>query len=161
MLRRGNLFLYVCSGGLVYFFLLITFVDVIGRYFRHPLPGALELSELALGAMVVFAWAQTQAERGHISVDLVFAHFPPRVQGVIEMVTSLLGIFFIALVCYQAVVYALDAKAAMEWTDWLRVPIWPFKFFILIGGTAFGIQLIFNLVDGYRHIKEPARGHIT
>ena len=160
-IRRTILYFHAFGGGLVYVFLLITFLDVMGRWFRHPLPGALEMSELALGAMVVFTWAQTQAEKGHISVDLVFSHIPPRAQGIIEMTTSLLAIAFVALVCYQSVVYALDARAAMEWTDWLRIPVWPFKFLILIGGIAFGIQLIFSMVDGYKQFKEPARGNIA
>lgn len=63
---------------------LVT-VDVIGRYFRtHTFPDVYHFTELYLMPIVVFfALASTQADRGHVSVNLVSAYFPKAIQHLI------------------------------------------------------------------------------
>jgi TRAP-type C4-dicarboxylate transport system permease small subunit len=52
--------------------MMITFVDVVGRYFFNaPITFAVELIQLGVGLLVLFGLALTTLERGHIAVDIL------------------------------------------------------------------------------------------
>jgi TRAP-type transport system small permease protein len=66
---------------------LVTVADVIGRYaLNAPLPGAFELTQVLLGALVFAALPLTTLRGEHVEVDLMAHVLPQRVQ-------TALGIF--------------------------------------------------------------------
>ena len=141
------------------FTLFITTADVSGRYFRLPLPGTLEICELSLSAIVVLTWAHTQAQRGHVSIDMLFNRLPRRAQSMVDMFTSLLGLFLAVLIAWVFVSYTLMSIADGETTDLLDIQEYPFKFLVCIGALALSCQFILDLVDSYRRIREYRRGN--
>ncbi len=68
-------------GVLVLLMMAVTTVDVAGRYFlNRPLPGAFEVTEMAM-ALVIFAGLSLAAgRREHITVNLLEARLPPAVR---------------------------------------------------------------------------------
>jgi len=161
-IRTFNRYLYWSGGGFVLLLMLVTSADVVGRYLLNkPLHGALEMTELGLIAMVTLTWAYTQAEKGHISLDLLFSHFSHRVQSIIGMFTSFLGMFVVGLIAWYAVPFALDSRASMEWTARLHIPLYPFKFLIFIGGLALFFQFALDMLDSYRQLRGYRHGNNT
>ncbi len=158
-IRKVNLSLYWAGGLLLMFTLLITTVDVSGRYFRLPLPGTLEICELSLSAVVVLTWAHTQAQRGHVTIDMLFDRLPRRAQGMVNMFTSLLGLFLAILIAWVFVFYTLMSIADGETTDLLSIQEYPFKFLVCIGALALSCQFVLDLVDSYQWIKGCRRGN--
>ena len=62
--------------------MLITFVDVVGRYFFNaPITFAVELIQLGMGLLVLFGLAITTLQRGHIAVDVIESLVPEGVAG--------------------------------------------------------------------------------
>ena len=154
--RRVNLSLYWIAGGVLFIPIVVTVVDVVGRYLRHPLPGALEISEYALISIFVLTLAHTQAQKGHISVDLLHQRLPRQVQGILDIIASLVGLVVAGLISWAAILYAINALGVRGGSSaTLHIPGYPFKFLIFIGALALFCQFILDMRNNFRRI----RGH--
>src|SRR6056300_1366489 len=92
--------MYWVAGTAIVAMMLLTFADVVLRYFRRPIPGTYELV-CFLGAVAVsFAMAHTSIEKGHVSVSFVVTLFPSRLQRLIESMTNCFGLFLFALIAW-------------------------------------------------------------
>ena len=89
LIKKGGVF----SSGLSYLgaaalfgMMILTTADVIFRYaFNSPILGAFEVTEF-LVLLVIFSFlGYTQAQKSHISVDLLFNLFPVKLQTIIEV----------------------------------------------------------------------------
>ncbi len=90
--------------------MLLTFIDVLLRIFRYPIPGTYEMVGF-LGALVVsFSLAHTSLERGHIAVDFLVSKLPAKAQRIVDRVNSLICAGLFGLISWQSVVYALSSK---------------------------------------------------
>ena len=68
--------LAVLSAGLLFVLMMITTVDVVGRYvFNNPLAGSTELIELFLGLLIFATIPLLCRNDDHVVVDLVENHF--------------------------------------------------------------------------------------
>ena len=109
--------------------ILITCIDVIGRYFLDaPLTGAFELTEILVAALVFAALPLTTERREHVEVDLLNALFSPKVD---RYVTAFAGLFSAALLATFAWRLATHAIKTLEdgaVTNALGIPLAPFGF---------------------------------
>ena len=80
--------------------MLLTAADVIMRYcFNTPITASYELSEILMGIMSPIALLYCGFKDEHVSVDILFNHFPPRIKfwtivfanGVVLIATTLLA----------------------------------------------------------------------
>lgn len=159
--RKVNHFLFQVGGGFILCVLVITMIDVPGRYFRHPLPGAFELCQVALLAMVFLTLAHTQAEKGHVKLDMLYNFFPPQARRLADVTTSLLGLLLAVLLAWAALAYTLNSRAGGQSTDELGIPIYIFQFLMFIGMLALSCQFILDLRDSYRQIERKHHGNST
>lgn len=153
-IQKFNYLVAIVGATLVFLTMFVTTIDVAGRFFRIPFTGTMEISELALAVMVFLGWAFTQAEKGHIFIDIFFNILPKRLRNILDVMNPLLGIALLSLVAWQSVKYAMDTKISLIRTDNLGIPVWPFQFMIFIGAITFCLQLIFDLVDACQKFKE-------
>jgi len=110
---------------------VLTCVDVIGRYFfNSPLVGAVELVELCMGAITFFSFPLMFARHDHIIVDLI----PQFKRGYLGWITSLLFLavtFFVAIKLGSRVYdYAVRAFEDGDITEYLGIPRYPVVGFI-------------------------------
>src|SRR6266567_6256709 len=69
---------------------VVTFGDVIGRYFFHaPFAFTVELTQLAMALVVYFGVGLVTHEDGHISADVVTLRLPPHLRAVFALVTNI------------------------------------------------------------------------
>ena len=62
--------------------MILTTVDVAGRYlFNAPVLGAFEITEYLILILVFSFLADTQSQKIHVSVDLLFERFPESVRS--------------------------------------------------------------------------------
>ena len=153
--RKVNVYLYIGGGLFVLFVMFITTFDVIGRTFGKPLIGAIELSSLALGAMVFLTWAHTQAQKGHISIDLLLRFLPDKARAAFGIFTGLLQLILMALMAWGGFFFAVRSMSRKEYSDILHYPVYPLKFLIVIGAFCISLQFIFDIAECYRTL----RGH--
>ncbi|MFC1886093.1 TRAP transporter small permease subunit [Thermodesulfobacteriota bacterium] len=148
--RRINTYFYMIAGGFIAIMALVTSIDVIGRYFRHPITGGIEICFLALAASVFLAWSHTQAEGGHVYLDLVFVRLPTRARRVVGVFSSLISMAFVGAIIWWAVPFSLSSMADGAFTDNLHIPLYPFQFLIVLGGALLFLELIVELVENLR-----------
>jgi TRAP-type C4-dicarboxylate transport system permease small subunit len=137
--------------------MLITGIDVIGRYlFHRPLVGAFEMTELALALMVLFGWGYNQAIKGHIDIDLLYKRLPLSVQTVLDFLIPSLGLVLFIFVSWQAINFTLDSIGWHEATEMLHMPVWIFKLMIFIGSVSISLQFVVDIITACRKVKGKA-----
>jgi TRAP-type C4-dicarboxylate transport system permease small subunit len=125
--------------------MLITTADVVSRgFFNKPIPGTLELSEYMLSIIILLGAAYTQQVKGHVGVDFLTKRFSPRTRGIIEIITNLLCMFIIAIMVWQGFKEGIHEKTV---SDMLRVPQWPFRLLVAIGGLLLWLEFLVDLLN--------------
>src|SRR5947207_7730998 len=134
---------------------VVTFGDVIGRYFFHaPFAFTVELTQMAMAIVVYFGVGLVTHEDAHISADVVTLRLPPRGRALFALVMNLLVAAFLVLMVWRLWVQAdfLHGKGdtTMVWT----VPLWPFAFAVAFGS----IFLLTGVLVQLRHAWARFRG---
>lgn len=143
LLRRAEFALGIAAALLLAAMVLLTTADVIGRYFlNRPLPGAFELTELAMGAMVFFSLPLVTLRRQQVTVDLL-EHAVPRAwrraqQALFDLVAALCA----AVVTWQLWGKAGQMAAAGETTATLQIAVYPLVYTMAaLGGVTVAVML--------------------
>ena len=134
----------ICNGvaaAAVVGMMLLTCLDVLLRFVRHPIPGTYEIVGLLGAVFVSFSLARTTVDKGHIAVDFLVQRLPVRLQYGIEAVNAGICALLFTIVCHQCVLYAQDLKANGEVSMTLQMPIHPFVFGIALGSAMLSIVL--------------------
>jgi TRAP-type transport system small permease protein len=126
------------SGFLVLVLMLLTVIDVIGRYlFNKPLMGSVEIIELLMPAMVMLAVSATQRRNEHVGVD-AFIDFLrkwprfiyPAFQLFALSVTGL-ALAFALFYCTKDVISSIGMKETTSGP--LYLIMWPVKMALCFG----------------------------
>ena len=125
--------------------MLLTFADVAMRGFLNkPIPGTFELSQYILSIFILLGAAYTQQTKGHVGVDFVTSRLRPRARAVCESFTTILSLIIIAVVVWQGWVVGISEKTV---SDQLRIPQYPFKLLVCVGGILLWTELLIDLID--------------
>jgi TRAP-type C4-dicarboxylate transport system permease small subunit len=128
--------------------MLLTAADATGRdLFSRPVRGAYEMSSLVLSVFVLLGLAYTQQMKGHVRVTILTERLPAKWAEAIHIFTSLLSLFIVAIMCWQGIAVAYEASAV---SDMLRVPQFPFRLLVTLGGIFLFLEFFFDLVDHTR-----------
>jgi TRAP-type C4-dicarboxylate transport system permease small subunit len=130
--------------------MLLTVADVVGRSFLDkPVPGAFELSEYLLSVMILLGAAYTQQVKGHVGVDFLTRRLSPRGQALAQAVTILACLTVVTILVGSGFLEAVRERAV---SDQLRVPQWPFKLLVCVGGSFLWLELWIDLVSSVGRI---------
>jgi len=159
LIERLNTGVLVVVG--VGFFLMMVgnVVDVLLREAANkPVPGIIELSELAIVMITFLGLAYTQLKRAHVSVELLILHLPDRPQTVLKMVGLLLALVFFAFLTYASVGIAHKSILIQEVRyGIIPFPIWPAKLVMPIGLSLLCLQLGVDLFREVGHYRDYER----
>ncbi|PML81872.1 TRAP transporter small permease [Enterovibrio norvegicus] len=136
--------------------LLVTVIDVVGRYFFSvPLAGSVEMVEILLALVVFSAFPLITWSEEHICVDLLDDWFPEGVARVRQVLLSLGCAFALGLVAWK--VWGLGARSLSygEETDVLGIPNGFVMYFISVAGW-FSMVLTLLMAGLYATGKNPA-----
>ena len=132
--------------------MLITTFDVLGRaFFNKPIPGTLELSEYMLAIIILLGAAYTQQVQGHVGVNFLTSRFSPRGQKICKIITDFASLFIITILAVYGYIEGIHETAV---SDQLRVPQWPFKLLVAVGGFMLWMEIFVDLVTS---IATPGR----
>lgn len=151
LIRRINF--YICGAGvcLLLPLMLLTTGDVVGRkFFAKTIPGAFEISQYLLAVFILLGLAYTQQVKGHVGVDFLISKFSPRGRAFCEILTTLLSLFIIAILVYEGWVEGIKEKTV---SDMLRIPQYPFRLLVSIGGFLLWLELLIDLVESAKKLK--------
>lgn len=139
--------LYICKVGMFLLIplMILTTGDVLGRKFLFKtVPGMFELSEYILSVFILLGAAYTQQGKGHVGVDFVINRFSPRTRALCQILTTLLSLFIITILVWQGWVEGIKERTV---SDMLRIPQYPFRLLVAVGGFLLWLELMIDLTD--------------
>lgn len=126
---------------------VLTCADVVGRFFKHPVFGSVELvtfmSVIAVSASLPFVHMKS----GHIGVEIMFRFFSGRTRAIIDTLTSTLTLVLYGLVSWRMFDYATEMKASGEVSMNLELPEYIVIFVVAICFVIFFWAIIKGVRD--------------
>ncbi len=138
-------YLFAVAGAAIVAMMLLTCADVVLRLFRRPIPGTYELVSFFSAVSVSFAMAHTSVQRGHIAVSVLVQLFPPRLQALIDSITTSLGSALFALIAWRSFLYGSSLRQAGEVSLTLELPFYPFVYGVALSAAVVALVLLAQL----------------
>ena len=102
-----------------------------------------KLAEYLLLVITFFSAAWVLRDEGHVDMDILTNRFPTRVQYLLKMITSAMGIFLCAVLGYFSAVCSLDLyKRGIYYPTLLEMPKAPVIGILVLGFFLLFIQFI-------------------
>jgi TRAP-type C4-dicarboxylate transport system permease small subunit len=131
--------------------MLLTTSDVVGRkFFSKTIPGSFELSEYILAIFILLGAAYTQQVKGHVGVDFITSRLSPRLRAVCQIITIFLSLFIITILIWQGWIEGIRERTV---SDMLRIPQYPFRLLVSIGGFLLWLELLIDLFSVLGKLK--------
>jgi len=123
--------------------MLLTTGDVVVRavWGRH-IPGTVELSSYMLAAFILLGVAYTHQVKGHVRVSMLVSRLPERAGLILDLITTLLSLFIIAILAYQGWEVGLEERTV---SDILRIPQLPFRLLVAVAALFLWLELMIDL----------------
>lgn len=123
--------------------MLFTVTNVVLRaFFNRPIPGDVELIEVAMVCTSFLGLAWCAIQEKHIRVDLLVQFFPKRAQGIIELIGYIGALGASIIISWQSVNEGLANKGMNRLTASLGIPVYPFYFISAVGFGALSLALL-------------------
>jgi TRAP-type C4-dicarboxylate transport system permease small subunit len=149
-LRRFNQWMAILSAFLIFAATLVLVYEVATRYFLHVANDwVIEFCIYLLIAATFLAAAYTQAERGHVGIELldeVMSAKSNRIRLLLGDILSLLVVVFIARNAWHFSWNAYEQGWATSST-WAP-PLWIPYFFMAFGLSTMGLQMMLQILEG-------------
>jgi len=151
-IQRSTLYVNYIGMILLIPMMLLTSAEVVGRaVWSQPIPGSMELSRYMLAVFILLGIAYTHQVRGHVRVTMIISRLPKTLAAALDVLTSLLSLFIIAVMTWQGWVVGIEERTV---SDMLRVPQFPFRLLVSVGGLLLFLELLLELGD---NLKKLAR----
>lgn len=126
-----------------------TVIEVVARYvFNAPTSWSYEVEMFTCGALYAMVGAYVLLHKGHVSVDIAYRRFNPRIQRLVNLVVvfPLIMTFGLALT-YMGVEYAWTSFRIGErsYTSWAPL-LWPIKMTLPIGSGLLVLQAVADFI---------------
>lgn len=141
----------IAAGAVLFGMMMLTVVDVIGRYFFNaPVPGSAEATELLLAA-IVFAGLPVTAARGeHIRVDLLEHLLGAGARRVLLMTGSLVAAAITAIVAWRLWLRAAELLGYDERSSHLNFPLSWLAFFMAATSAVAALGFLWHAAAAWR-----------
>ncbi len=126
--------------------MLLIVANIIMRAWWKPLTGSYELVEI-LGAVILsMGVAYCAVNRGHVTVSLLVDSLPPRVQGVVEVITNAISLVFISLISWGLLQYASNVQRRNLSTSSLDIPLYPVFYLVAFGMIMLALIVLLDMI---------------
>lgn len=124
--RGAETGLRLIASALLFAMMVVTFVDVVGRYvFSRPLTGAFELTEVLLGLLIFAGLPIVTRRRGHVAVDLLTTRLAPAPRAALARLAAVVTAAVLGGLAWRLGVTASDLIAYGDATVFLGIPLGP------------------------------------
>jgi TRAP-type C4-dicarboxylate transport system permease small subunit len=136
--------------------MLITVVDVVGRYgLRQPVPGAYELIELMLAIVIFMALPLVCLKDENITVTLLTEHLSDRARQIHSGVVSLLCSGVLAVVAWRLYAHAAQLASYGDVTMFLRMPRGPIGYTMALLSALGAAALVIVGIEYLKGARRP------
>jgi TRAP-type C4-dicarboxylate transport system permease small subunit len=151
----GSRIMGIIAIGILMAMMLFTVLNVALRaFFDLPLPGDVELIELAMVCTGFLGLAWCAMKGKHIRVDLVVSFLPKRAQNIIDSFCYLAALGACIIIAWQSIQEGFANREIDRLSASLGIPIFPF-YWITALGYGFLCLALFVLI--MRSLKEAVK----
>ena len=163
-LQKVSKKLGVCSSLLAYVgafslfvMMCLTSVDVVGRYiFNRPITGVFELTQYLVLILIFSFIGYTQAQKGHVAVDLLLIRIKGRIRILIEIFNHVVCLLLMLLITWMGIGKAREMIDVGGASPNLQIPAYPFVFFLVLGCLVMCLELLRDVIE---LIADPKGGN--
>jgi TRAP-type C4-dicarboxylate transport system permease small subunit len=131
--------------------MLFTVANVILRaFFNSPIPGDVELIEVAMVCTGFLGLAWCAIQEKHIKVDLLVQFFPKKAQGIIDAIGHIGALGVSIIIAWQSINEGYANKELEAATASLQIPIFPFYWVTSVGYGLLSLALLVLLFKAVR-----------
>lgn len=143
------------AGAFLVLMMLVTVVDVVGRYFLNaPLPGAFEMTQFLMAAIVYAGLPNVSQRESHITIDLLDNVTPGRLVPFRDLAVNALCAIAFAVLAWRL---WLLAQEAVEWGDVTQYLGWPLYPIIRFGAALCTVTAAIHLGKVFDNLRLPTR----
>lgn len=132
----------------------LTCADVIGRLFRHPIFGSVEIVGYMATLAVAMALPYTHKEQGHIGVEILFRTFSPYWQRIVDLITGFFSLCLFVIITWRMVMYAFDLQESGEVSMNLEFPEYLVVYLVGFCFLIFVLVIFQDLVVNFKKLRE-------
>lgn len=138
-----GLVLGATSATVLFLMMMITAVDVVGRYvFNKPLNGAFEITEMMLAALIYCGLPLVSQRREHIVIDTFDSLMSPRVKRALDMLAEVVCSLILGGIGWLIFRRAARVAEYGDTTNVLRLPLAPVAYLM---GTMIIVACVIHL----------------
>ncbi|MCD4676287.1 MAG: TRAP transporter small permease [Desulfobacula sp.] len=134
--------------------MMLTVVDVIGRYFKHPIFGSVELTGFFATIIVATALPYTYKMDGHVGVEILVRLLSQKAQLIIDLFTRSLSLALFSIITWQMFIYAHDIKISGEVSMNMEFPIYYIVYLLAFGLLGFSVTIIETIAKNITQLSE-------
>jgi TRAP-type C4-dicarboxylate transport system permease small subunit len=134
---------------------LLTCADVVGRFFRHPIFGSVEIVGFMATLAVAMALPYTHEIKGHIGVEILVRTFSQRTQRIVDICTGLLSLALFGIVTWRIAVYARTMQQSGEVSMNLELPEYMVIYIVAFCFAVFTLIILREIIGNIRKLREP------
>lgn len=131
----------------------LTCADVVGRFFRHPIFGSVELVATMSTLAVAMALPYTHINKGHVGVELLVRLLSAKTQLIIDTCTAILSLALFSLVTWRMALYADTMHKSGEVSLNLQFPTYIIIYAISFCFLVFILFILQDIVKNIRRLK--------
>ena len=130
---------------------VVVFEVISTKFFNRPHIWAPEITDYIYGPHFMLVAAYTLLYKVHVSIDIIFQKFSPRVRGILDCFTYLIFFFpFCIIMLHQGYVYTEMSWSMNETSGSAELPIVPYvKAVIPITFALLLTQGLSKLIKGF------------
>jgi TRAP-type transport system small permease protein len=134
---------------------ILILVDVTLRYlFNNPIRSVYEIVAIMVVIIVSFSMAYSGITRSLVSIEIIIERFPAKVQNVLAIFQSIMGLAFFSLLCWKTMEQSIIYWNVGSKTYAANLPLFPF---ILILSFGSGLLSLVFLIQLIRTIDEVSK----
>ena len=139
--------LEIVAGAFLAIVTALTFASVVLRYaFNWGIPDAFDISRNLLGVVIFWGIALAGHRGDHITVDLLWGAFGPRLRRAVDLLAGCLSLGGIAVFAWMMADKVMTTRADNVLTFDLQLPVWPFFLVAWLGLVLAVLLLLLRLV---------------
>ena len=160
-LRTFNYWMAIISAILILFATLVLSYEVVTRYFMKVANDwVIELCIYLLIAATFLAAGYTQAERGHVGIEVLDEVMSPRANRIRYLIGDVLSLIVVGFIARNAWHYTMNAyEQGWATSSTWAPPLWIPYFFMAFGLTTLGLQMLIQIVDNLRGAQPAPASH--
>lgn len=139
----------VCLVGMT----VLTCVDIVGRFFKFPVFGSVELVSFMGVLAVAFALPFTHQTNGHIGVELVVRRLTVKARLIIHVLTGLCSFALFAVVAWRMAAYGLSLKRAGEVSMNLQLPEYGIVLVVAACFMVLTVIILRGVIDAFSQLR--------